>query len=193
MEEADEAVVRVVSFVDVIPVPWRNGAGLTRAVAEGTEPPWRLSIASLSGVSAFSQFPDHDRTFLIASPGVVTIDVDGVRQGVGFGQSLAFPGEAHVTATTSPAGGSAVNLIVARGSATGRLQVLCFDGAREVSGVGLRAVIVLAGEVRLPDGSALGPLDAVLVSTGPVRLQGRATVVQVVVTASPLRPRTGAG
>ena len=87
-----EVAPTVVPFVGLVPALWRNGGGLTREVAVGSDPRGRLSIASLSRGGPFSYFPDQDRTFLVASSAGIDIDVDGVRQQLEFGQSLAFAG-----------------------------------------------------------------------------------------------------
>ena len=69
-------------------VPWKNGAGVTEEVAVCPSGAgydnflWRLSIATISGESAFSILPGVRRLFS-ALEGRLSINIDGQSRDVG--------------------------------------------------------------------------------------------------------------
>lgn len=80
------------------PVPWRNGAGVTRELAVTTDTDgatlWRISLADLDGDVPFSQFPGLDR--LLLAVGDLSLTIDGTVVDLGPGEQVRFPGEAAV-------------------------------------------------------------------------------------------------
>ena len=80
--------------------PWRNGLGWTSLVASGqtgAEPAWRVSIAEVLGATAFSQFPQMDRTAVLIQGG--PLQLTGAQQcwSLGVrGDMARFAGEADV-------------------------------------------------------------------------------------------------
>lgn len=191
-QQGERSQPTVLTFARLTATPWRNGGGITRDVAVAADRTWRLSIASLQQSGPFSLFPGLDRVFLAASAGGVTLHVEGVPHEVGFGEQLAFPGEATVVADLPSGGGHAINLMTRRGSVVGKLRVSSVAGVLDVPPSGVQAVVVLTGDV-LADRSRLAPLDCVLDWSPAVELRGDGTVVFVVITASPPPLHRGAG
>lgn len=64
----------VVRAANLVPVPWRNGQGITRDVVTRLAPDgsldWQVSIADLAGETGFSDFTSYDRVFTPISEGV---------------------------------------------------------------------------------------------------------------------------
>lgn len=189
----DEATSMVLPFELLTPSAWRNGGGVTREVVASRKPEWRLSIASLQESGPFSFFPGLDRTFLVASGGGVTLHVDASAHPLAFGQCLAFGGESTVVADVPPEGGVGVNLMVRRDHGVGTIRVLPVAGSADMAARGLRAVVVLTGELALADGSRLAPLHSLVHLPPSISLVGEGTVAQVIVNASHRPPRTDAG
>ncbi|MGA0586906.1 HutD family protein [Dyella sp. KRB-257] len=88
----------------LVPVPWRNGLGITREIAvmpPGAGPEdflWRVSLADVVGAAPFSRFPGVDRTIVLID-GVgfrMTLDGTQVHDLTTPCAPFAFPGEAEV-------------------------------------------------------------------------------------------------
>nr|MBP1190485.1 environmental stress-induced protein Ves [Frigoribacterium sp. PvP032] len=59
-------------------VPWRNGAGTTTVVAEGSAScSWRVSVATISRSAPFSDFAGVDRLLMPLSEQGLDLVVDG--------------------------------------------------------------------------------------------------------------------
>ncbi|HEY8026928.1 MAG TPA: HutD family protein [Burkholderiaceae bacterium] len=124
------------AFNDLHAVPWKNGGGVTRELA--CFPPgagfddftWRISIADVNATGPFSSFPGIDRI-------ITLLDGDGMRLEFsdcklhGLTEKLlpfSFPGEAQVHAELVGAPSRDFNLMLRRGRATGRVDVLRASG-----------------------------------------------------------------
>lgn len=117
---------------DIAPMPWANGAGMTRELVGWDESAgfgpagsarWRLSIARLERVGEFSPLPGVDRTFLLVG-GSAELSIDGERHRLGHGDVLRFGGDQHVVLESLAAPCHAVNLMVERGSRTDAPQLV---------------------------------------------------------------------
>ncbi|MEH1016525.1 HutD family protein [Micromonospora sp. CPCC 206060] len=106
-------------FCQLRPTPWATGAGVTREVVSYHEsrrlatgrPPWRLSIADLTGPGPFSRLPGITRTFVpIDSP--VELRVDGETQHIAAATPFSFAGDSETTLVRLTAPCRAVNLMV---------------------------------------------------------------------------------
>lgn len=116
----------MVDSAAVPPLPWRNGAGLTRQLAAGQG--WRLSLADLAGPAPFSTFAGSDRVHLPLDGGYQLV-VDGVVHEVRALESLRFPGEVPVLLRSVERPTKALNLITRRATCSGSLVVNRLDGA----------------------------------------------------------------
>lgn len=94
----------------VAPQPWRNGRGVTRERATGPE--WRVSVADLTAVGAFSSFPGTHRLFTPLDDGVV-LAIEGSRCETRRHQPVAFAGDAEVELVELTALSRALNVITA--------------------------------------------------------------------------------
>jgi len=159
---------RTVRFADAPRSRWANGLGETvelwRTPGEGAFEA-RLSIATIGSDAPFSSLPGVDRVLLSLSPHTLTLDVDGRRTVLEQFDTVAFAGEAAVSAVGVTTPGHDLNLMVRRGSGEPALTVVAVDGDLEVHGV----AVVLDGTIGVADGP-LAPFDAVV---GPVSLTGR--------------------
>ncbi|WBM80984.1 HutD family protein [Cryobacterium breve] len=180
-----------------VPVAWRNGRGWTSTVA--VAPPaatmdefdWRVSIATISGDSVFSEFAGVDRCLVPLSVAGLDLTIDGTAQHVGQYEVCAFTGESLVSSTGSAESSDDLNLMLRRTAATGSLRVERLTGPFSVAPGPDETVlvVVLEGEVEITgkvgkDGDAdhasvrtLGLRDAVLVRPGRIwPLRGEAVV-----------------
>jgi len=100
---------KLIQYASLHATPWKNGGGSTTEIAIAPQGAtfadfdWRISLATISQSGPFSTFAGIDRTLtLVSGPGVV-LDVGNERQ-VALSErepTVAFPGEAQVTATVS--------------------------------------------------------------------------------------------
>jgi len=143
-------------------VPWRNGAGTTTVVAEGsfggasgsgaasggdgaggaddagrpTEQAWRISIATIDRSAPFSEFAGVDRLLMPLSPAGLDLVIDGRRvRGEAF-DVLPFAGESAVEAVDVTTRGLDLNLMTVRGAAVGTLAAHRLDGELTLGSTG---------------------------------------------------------
>lgn len=67
-ERARVQLMQIIRFRDLVPVPWKNGGGLTREVLR--RPPsgafrWRLSLAEIAASGPFSDFAGYRRVMML--------------------------------------------------------------------------------------------------------------------------------
>ncbi|MFF1831998.1 HutD family protein [Paenarthrobacter sp. NPDC058040] len=163
------------------PVPWVNGAGVTREIAvkplsDGSGPfLWRLSLAELDRDGDFSSLPGIDRIFTLASPGPLDLAVSDVLGRIGQGESIAFPGEKSVKVWL--VGGSkqlGLNLMVRRDRAMVDVSVVRQEGILLLDPrAGTVAATVLEGQAVLADGRWLKELGTVVLGDEVEQLRGR--------------------
>ncbi|QWT19988.1 HutD family protein [Bacillus sp. NP157] len=155
----------IIPFDALVAVPWKNGLGITRELA--VEPhgasmedfAWRVSIADVDTASPFSVFPGIDRTIVLLDGAGFTMVLDGDREHALTTPCVpfAFPGEARVDVRLAGGATRDFNLMVRRGVATARLDVL--------QGPGVFADIALVHIARgtaEADGAALAQGDTAL-------------------------------
>ncbi|GAA2140421.1 HutD family protein [Arthrobacter humicola] len=152
-------------------IPWKNGGGTTREVAVfpgGAGPDtfrWRLSLADIVKDAAFSNFRGTDRHFLLATPGNLSMVVDGARRTAAYGRTEAFPGEADVSVKLSSGPTSVINLITARADCTGDVSVDRLDGPLIPQPYAV-AWALLDGTAWDDSGEQLEPLDFLMCGPG---------------------------
>jgi environmental stress-induced protein Ves len=153
------AMSRILHLHDCPARPWKNGLGRTRELA--VEPAgagmddflWRASVAEVDSAAPFSAFPGIDRTIVLLDGAGFTMRLDDGRVHAltePFAP-FAFPGEASVSVTLAGGPTRDFNLMVRRGHARGRLQVLRGPGSYVLDAA---AVLVYAarGAVDTADG-----------------------------------------
>lgn len=66
---------------DLAPVPWKNGGGITRDLAQdgaGEDWRWRISLADVNADGPFSSFPGVERWFAVVEGEGVELTLGGV-------------------------------------------------------------------------------------------------------------------
>jgi environmental stress-induced protein Ves len=111
-------------------VPWKNGGGATREIAASPQGAafdafdWRVSVADVSQAGAFSVFEGIDRVLtLIEGAEMVLIDSAGPRHVLARWDSLAFAGEASITAELPHGPTRDFNLMLRRDRVSGSVVV----------------------------------------------------------------------
>lgn len=69
-----------VQLDSAVPIPWRNGGGLTRELALWPDPGdwlWRMSVAEVDASGPFSAFPGVTRWFAVLHGAGVRLQIDG--------------------------------------------------------------------------------------------------------------------
>ncbi|MGN6738897.1 HutD/Ves family protein [Dyella sp.] len=122
---------RILRSDELVPVPWRNGQGVTRELA--IAPPgadtddflWRVSLADVVGPAPFSLFPGVDRSIVLIDGAGFRMTLDGTQEHdlttpcVPF----AFPGEAAVAVALAGGPTRDFNLMLRRGRVVGGIDV----------------------------------------------------------------------
>ncbi len=106
--------------------PWKNGHGTTLdiAIAPGSEPAWRVSLASIERAGPFSDFTGYDRTIVVVNgTGCVLRFDDGEAITLEFLQPYAFRGERAVCAELQNGPVEAFNVMSKRISCAHRVNV----------------------------------------------------------------------
>ncbi|WP_241976337.1 HutD family protein [Cryobacterium algoricola] len=199
--------------IDRVPLAWRNGRGWTSTVAVAPAAAmmddfaWRVSIATITGDSDFSEFAGVDRYLVPLSTGGLDLSIDGSAQHVGQYEVCSFAGESLVSSTGSAESSDDLNLMLRRTAATGSLRVERLTGSFSVAPGPDESVlvVVLEGEVDIDGASGTSAVtgsegsnvltlalrDAMLVTPGRSRtLRGGAIVAlaTVALTGSPSAP-----
>ncbi|SAK73078.1 hypothetical protein AWB80_04041 [Caballeronia pedi] len=110
--------LRLLDCAKLAPEPWKNGAGTTRTVASELgvdgEMNWRVSLATLTGPSKFSQFPGLERVLMPLGDGAVELrSQDGART-ARPGQPVSFSGDLHIWASVPTEHLEVVNVMIRR-------------------------------------------------------------------------------
>lgn len=143
---------RLLDPTRVTPVPWLNGAGVTRELRSDTAPDgtlrWRISVADLVGSAEFSTFPGLDRLFVPLGP--LQLTVEGRVQSCEAGDQVRFSGEAQVTSTI-PAPTRALNVMTRRGLCRAEVALRSRNGSDSPDPSVVATVLLgaLAADVRL--------------------------------------------
>jgi uncharacterized protein len=153
------------------PAPWRNGGGVTFEIA--AQPPgaaefdWRLSLAIIEEEGPFSEFPNVDRTLLVAD-GRIELGVAGRAPKFydAADRAAEFPGDLPSAALLPDGPAAAFNLMTRRGAWTGALERREIDRSATVICQDITFVLAPSGGLSAQLRSeklALGPGDAVCV------------------------------
>ena len=124
--------MKLISYQDLIPTPWKNGGGVTRELAchpEGADFAtflWRVSIAEVNRSGPFSCFPGIDRSItLLSGAGMQLTFADGKTHPlIAPLVPYQFIGEAALNAQLVDAGCEDFNLMCRRGMVSGEVVVL---------------------------------------------------------------------
>ena len=167
-------------WAQAVPVPWRNGGGVTRELlrepAEGEAFDWRVSVAQVDQDGPFSSFPGFERVLvLLTGDGLDLHTPRGtVRLRAPFG-AHRFPGEQPIDAILPGGGTTDFNLMWRREVLQAEVTVMDIDGARVLGGDDLVLCYVARGVVRMGgDELAVGDLARV---HGAQRVEGTGTLV----------------
>lgn len=140
-------------------VAWKNGQGRTRqlaiypADAGGDDFLWRISVAEVDSAAPFSSFPGVDRQIVLLHGAGFTMTLDKQQRHALTApfEPFAFPGEADVEVALAGGATRDFNVMLRRGKATGRIEVLRGEGSHSVE----RGVVLLycaTGQCAAPDG-----------------------------------------
>lgn len=147
----------VIRFDELKAVPWKNGLGITREIvvfpasASMDDFVWRVSIADVDTASPFSVFPGIDRVIVLLEGDGFTMTLDGARTYALTTpcEPFAFAGEARVEVSLAGGPTRDFNLMVRRGAARGRVDVL--RGPVTMGSIGARLLHVARGAAVVDD------------------------------------------
>lgn len=107
-------------------VPWRNGGGWSRLLAQapGGEPAeWRISVAEIERDGPFSDYSGYDRTIVAEDAGFTLEFSDGERVDVALLEPFSFAGERTVFCRLHGSQASAFNVMTLRAAFTHEVRV----------------------------------------------------------------------
>lgn len=175
--------MRVIPFDALVPAPWRNGGGVTREIARGSDGRglrWRLSLAEIARDGPFSPFPGLDRVLtVVAGEGFVLV-LPGGPHPLERLSPFAFGGGVPVAARLSAGPVRVLNAMSRAGEAAASVRVFR-GGARWLipdDPAATVAVHVVADGATL-DGAAVRAGDTVLGAAGLLELRAGAEAVAV--------------
>jgi len=152
----------VVRWADVKPLPWKNGAGVTRELAsspgqDGFD--WRISVAEVTSSGEFSPFPTVDRTIVLLEGAAMNLIVDGHPHQLSRFDPFVFSGDLATSCVVPQGPTRDLNVMTRRGRCHARVNVLVVEGsaALQVSGGWPRFVIALDAPLSVT-GEAITPL-----------------------------------
>ncbi|MFW6775860.1 HutD family protein [Nocardioides sp. CPCC 205120] len=140
---------------DLPAVPWRNGAGTTRALRHDPAAGWRVSVAAVPGPAPWSPMPGTHRWSCVVAGEGLDLVVDGRAVAAPPATVVSHPGDVAVHGRPRAGPVANLNLVLRRGGGTGRMRVRT-AGTRLAWDGGAVALWVLAGDLCV-DGAAVGP------------------------------------
>lgn len=175
--------MRLLRAADRVPVPWKNGGGVTREVAAFPEGAgfddflWRVSMAEVRADGPFSVFPDVERVLAVLE-GRLRLEVTSLPpvELAADSPPAVFPGDAPTHGAVLAGPVLDLNVMTRRGRA--RADVRRLDGRGAPSGDHLIVATEPARVAGVPldrhDALALEPAD------GPVALEsGRVWLISL--------------
>ena len=157
-------------------VPWRNGGGWTRPLAQWPEQSdldefaWRVSCAEIEAPGPFSTFPGVERQLMVVAGDALSLTVDGDRHDLGREQTLRFSGDAEVSCRlVEPSPVVALNVMTRPGSATASMVVQAVDAGLVLAAPPeghLVAFTLGSGTLVGDGGDQLGRFEAVWCAAG---------------------------
>jgi environmental stress-induced protein Ves len=166
--------MRIVRLAQLVEVPWRNGGGVTREIAEARDGDallWRLSMADVAADGPFSDFAGLTRILtVIHGMGLELTTPDGVLT-ADFAAPVRFDGGLRVTARLTGGPVRDLNLMFDSARIDGDVAPLFGPMRRSLRpGAGVsHAIHGLSGVADLAAGR-LGRGDTALVDSGAVDL-----------------------
>jgi environmental stress-induced protein Ves len=168
----------IVRSSELVEVPWRNGAGVTRQIL--AQDGWRVSIAELAGPAPFSTFAGLNRIFTVISADPVELSIIGSSQIADPLVPISFSGDAAVFGR--PMNGAAQALNVMADAATS-VDVVRVDGGLSISAGLVELIVVLSGSIQFGC-DALPALDTLRLPPGDVILAGAAIIAHIKIQPS---------
>ena len=157
---------------DYVPVPWKNGGGLTREILK--IPPdaaafdWRLSLATIETPGPFSLFEGYDRTLVLVRGAGVELDFGPHGRATlrACGQMAAFDGAWPTQCALLDGPSTDLNLIVARDRAEKQAVILRVTAPEIIRTAGWQQTLVccVSGSVQLENATG----EAATLSTADV-------------------------
>ncbi len=169
---------------DLLPVPWRNGQGITRDVVTHTGPDgallWQVSIAELTQNADFSHFRHCDRLFTPVSGGLVELSFEGGPfQPCPLLRPIPFAGERPVRCRVAEQPARAFNVIADRRLYRASCEVVAIEGSgRRLGGPAHTVAHCLKGRARLVHDLFLDASDSMVLAVGEsMAVSGEATLL----------------
>jgi uncharacterized protein len=140
-------------------VPWKNGLGMTREVANGHRADgtmlWRISLATVDRDGPFSDFAGYKRIIMMLEGDGMTLDFGSHGKAVLDRPfvPVVFDGAWPTSATLHGGPTRDLNVVTAHTDAQSEVEVLALDGELEVTGSGLTLLHLLEGEVSAAGGT----------------------------------------
>lgn len=164
---------------DMPATPWRNGQGLTRAVASESgdgAPAWRISIATVTNGAQFSDFVGYERTFIPLGPNRITLQSGAAELAADADGAVVFDGARSVQARVDAGPAFAVNVMTRAGYHV-RMRRRIVTGEVSTTTSDIRVVVVAHGTVTDANGRTVaGP--AVL-TPGHLVIADRALLLEI--------------
>ncbi|WP_042423177.1 HutD/Ves family protein [Streptacidiphilus anmyonensis] len=170
--------IQVLRAADRVASPWKNGGGVTREVASSPsgagEFDWRVSLADVASGGPFSFFEGVDRIITVVRGEGMALTVDGALTVVSERyRPFAFSGDAQTDCRLLGDPLVDFNVMTRRGAVSADVRFVTTSTAL----TGTTLCVVFEGTATV-DGTALGPLDAALVTgDAALDLHGVAAVV----------------
>lgn len=159
--------MKILRYADLVPVPWKNGGGVTREIArqeQDGEFAWRLSIADVASEGAFSPFPGLRRILtVIDGPGMLLDRLNLEAHAANLFEPVAFSGDEPINGLLPHGPCRDFNVIWNPAFASASVNVVDWRSTTVTdSKEGVIGILCLTGLVDLSSGQTLAPFDFAL-------------------------------
>lgn len=154
--------MEIIRYAELRAEPWRNKGGVTRELASHPKAAsaqdgawdWRVSIAEVSKVGAFSTFPGMDRVLTVIDGELLLLTVDGAEHPLEKYRPFRFSGDAD-TASALPTGDIRdLNVITRNGAFKGYTSIIELSKKRAHPVFEGQLGILLQGQATVSPGTA---------------------------------------
>ncbi len=156
--------MKILRHADLVPVPWKNGGGVTREIARHEVDGniiWRLSIADVALPGPFSAFPGLLRILtVIEGAGMVLERFNDSALNANLFEPVAFSGDEPINGLLPVGPCRDFNIIWNPNAVAASVTVInAFPSPIIVPTDAIMVLLCLTGTIQLPNGNTLAPFD----------------------------------
>ncbi len=162
--------MKVLRYSDLVPVPWKNGGGVTREIARhetNGQLVWRLSIADVALEGPFSAFPGLQRILTVIEGGGMVLErPNGAGMAANLFEPVAFSGDERINGLLP--NGPCRDFNVIWNPKLAKAAVTLIHAPQTLPNPvddGCLGLLCLSGSIQMSNGQTLAPFNFAILET----------------------------